>query len=299
MLPLRIVLGTCLALADIPSVGAQGSPYDAPLLTAVRSLAHAVPGGLPTAVGYVSIQDDSAPGSNAVDGAPHSNIFDVNTVFQVRYASGWIMVDAGYGQAAAVDIFGHYHAEAYDQVLQALEGARLIVATHEHGDHVGSLLQPTVAREVASKTILTTQQVDDLMHDDRTRAIFGPETARSFLVVDYARLLPIAPGVVLIKAPGHTPGSQIVYVHLASGREIMLIGDIVWRMIGLALRHQKPDSVSKMLGEDRTAIGQEITWLADVVTPAGVVVVASHDGNAIHTLVSAGTLRDGFDLTRP
>jgi glyoxylase-like metal-dependent hydrolase (beta-lactamase superfamily II) len=164
---------------------------------------------------------------------------------------------------------------------------------------VGSLLQPTVAREVAGKTILTTQQVQGLMHDDRTRPVFGPEAARSFLVVDYARLLPIAPGVVLIKAPGHTPGSQIVYVHLASGREIMLIGDIVWRMIGLALRHQKPDSVSKMLGEDRTAIGQEITWLADVVTPEGVVVVASHDGSAIHTLVRAGTLRDGFDLTRP
>jgi hypothetical protein len=61
-----------------------------------------------------------------------------------------------------------------------------------------------------------------------------------------------------------------VHVHLASGREIMLIGDIVWRLIGLALRHQKPDSVSKMLA-----------------------------GSAIHTLVRAGTLRDGFDLTSP
>jgi hypothetical protein len=116
---------------------------------------------------------------------------------------------------------------------------------------VGLLLQPTVAREVAGKTILTTQQVQGLMHDDRTRPVFGPEAARSFLVVDHARLLPIAPGIVLIRAPGHTPGSQIVHVHLASGREIMLIGDIVWRLIGLALRHQKPDSVSKMLGWER------------------------------------------------
>jgi hypothetical protein len=101
---------------------------------------------------------------------------------------------------------------------------------------------------------------------------------------------------MMVRAPGHTPGSQI---GLASGREIMLIGDIVWRMIGLELRHQKPDSVSKLLHEDRTTIGQEMTWLDDVVRPAGLVVVASHDGSAIHALVRAGMLRQGLDLTSP
>jgi glyoxylase-like metal-dependent hydrolase (beta-lactamase superfamily II) len=293
-----LVLSTCLALADVSSVWSQVGPYDKTLLTATRAVARAVPGDLPTGVGYLSIQDDSAPGSNAVDGAPHANIFDVNTVFQVRFRRGWIMVDAGYDKEAAADIFGHYHADAYEQVLQALDGARLIVATHEHGDHVGSLLQPSVARRVAYKTILTKQQVDDLLHE-RIRGALTPEAPGSFLIVDYQRLLPIAPGVVLIRAPGHTPGSQIVYVQLASGREVMLIGDIVWRMIGLELRRQKPDSVSTQLGEDRTTIGQEMTWLDDVIRPAGVAVVASHDGSAIHALVGSGALREGLDLTSP
>ncbi len=299
MLRSCLALGTCIALVHSSPAWSQAGPYDKALLTAVRSVARAVPGDLPTAVRYVSIQDDSAPGSNAVEGAPHANIFDVDPVFQVRYPHGWIMVDAGYDQDAAASIFGHYHPDAYERVLRALDGARLIVVTHEHGDHVGSLLQPTVARRVAYKTILTKQQVEFLQHDDHTSGVFGPDAARSFLVADYQRLLPVAPGVVLIRAPGHTPGSQIVYVQLASGREIMLIGDIVWRMIGLELRHQKPDSVSRMLREDRTSIGQEMAWLADIVAPGGVVVVASHDGSAIHALVRAGTLREGLDLTSP
>jgi glyoxylase-like metal-dependent hydrolase (beta-lactamase superfamily II) len=37
-------------------------------------------------------------------------------------------------------------------------------------------------------------------------------------------VIQFAPGVVLIKAAGHTPGSQMVHVRLASGKEVMLVG---------------------------------------------------------------------------
>jgi glyoxylase-like metal-dependent hydrolase (beta-lactamase superfamily II) len=41
-------------------------------------------------------------------------------------------------------------------------------------------------------------------------------------------MLAIAPGVVLKKAQGHTPGSQMVFVALASGSELLFVGDVVW-----------------------------------------------------------------------
>ena len=41
-----------------------------------------------------------------------------------------------------------------------------------------------------------------------------PDAASRYVVVDYERYLPVAPGMVLIKAAGHTPGSQMVYVAL-------------------------------------------------------------------------------------
>jgi hypothetical protein len=39
--------------------------------------------------------------------------------------------------------------------------------------------------------------------------------------------------MVLIKAAGHTPGSQMVYVVLDSRREYLLIGDAAWHMDGV------------------------------------------------------------------
>lgn len=288
----------CLTLVSPARVLAQAGPYTKDLLASIRSLAGSIPGELPIAVGYVSVQDDSSPASNAVEGAPPSNLFDVNPAFQVQYRRGWIMVDAGYGEEASRDIFGHYHPDHYDQIVRGLKGAHLIVVTHEHGDHVGSLLQPDIARQVAYKTILTRQQVETLLHDPRTHG-FDEGSAQRFLVVDYRQLLPVAPGVVLIRAPGHTPGSQLVYVKLASGRELMLIGDVVWRMVGLELQHQKPDSVSTLLGEDRTAIGQEMAWLKTVVAASGITVVVSHDGSELHALAREGVLHEGFDLSSP
>ena len=60
-----------------------------------------------------------------------------------------------------------------------------------------------------------------------------PDQAARFIVVDYEKYLPVAPGIVLIKAAGHTPGSQMVYIALESGRELLLIGDTTWHMDGV------------------------------------------------------------------
>jgi glyoxylase-like metal-dependent hydrolase (beta-lactamase superfamily II) len=282
-----------LALAVL----APPTAYDASLLASVRSLARAVPGALPTAVGYLAVQDDSGPASNAVDGAPHTNLFEVTCAFQIRYPSGWIMVDAGYGKNVT-GVSGRYYADRYDQIVSALRGARLIVVTHEHGDHVGTLLDPAVARDVASKTMLTRQQVSTLIDRPANGTMLDSASARRYLVVDYDRALPIAPGVVLIRAPGHTPGSQMVYVRLASGRELLLVGDVVWRMLAIEMLRQKPESTSAQMGEDRATLAQQLVWLKTVVAPAGVTIVVSHDGTELESLSKQGILANGLALGR-
>jgi len=290
-LPISVALGAHARIAE-------PNPYTDALLRTVRSLARAVPGDLPTSVGYLSVQDDSALESDAVDSAPHTKTFEVTPVFQVRYRQGWIMVDAAYNQEEA-GTAGKFYPDRYDQIVAALRGARLIVITHEHGDHVGTLLLPAVARDVAFKTMLTKQQEQTLLYKPRKGAKLDATTARRFMVVDYEHVLPIAPGVVLIRAPGHTPGSQMVYVKLASGREIILVGDVVWHTAGIDLQRQKPDSTSAQMKEDRTTIEQQIAWLKTVVAPAGITLAVSHDGTALQALVRQGTLTDGLDLSAP
>ena len=209
------------------------------------------------------------------------------------------MVDAGMSHAAAGKD-GTYHQDNYDKVQAALRRARLIVATHEHYDHVDGVIRSPYLDDIAPRTMLTEAQVHTLLAKPGT-AGEGLDSARfrRYIVVDYERVLPIAPGMVLIRAPGHTPGSQIVYVKLASGRELMLIGDIVWHHAGLDMQRQKPDSTSRQMSEDRTMLGYEMAWLKNSVAPAGVSLVVSHDGTALQALARRGVVSEGFDVSAP
>jgi glyoxylase-like metal-dependent hydrolase (beta-lactamase superfamily II) len=291
-----LVLG--LAAGGTP-LGAQANPYSDSLLSAVRALAHAVPGELPTSVGYLSVQDDSSPASDAVDGAPKARVLFVTPAFQVRYRQGWIMVDAVFDREGPDSSHG-FRRDRFDRIAAALRGARLTVVTHEHVDHVGTLVHSPLAAEVAPRTMLTRSQVETLLSKPKVAGIgVDSALARRFIVVDYERALPIAPGVVLIRAPGHTPGSQMVYVKLASGRELILAGDIAWLMAGIDMQHQKPDSVSREMAEDRAPIGQQLAWLKNVVAPAGIAIAVSHDGDELRGLARRGLLSEGLDTSTP
>ena len=50
----------------------------------------------------------------------------------------------------------------------------------------------------------------------------------------------VAPGMVVIAAPGHTPGSQMVYVKLADGRELLFLGDVVWHLRNIEVQKERP-----------------------------------------------------------
>ena len=267
-----------------------------PELTTARSLIHAVPGDLPTSIGYVNIVEDSNPLSDAVENAPKTVVKSPDPVFQVKYPHGWIMVDAAMNKemATAPGSTGRFEEDQYNRMVAALRGAGLIVITHEHGDHIGTVAHSAVADELASKTMLNRQQMESLLHRPKvTFTPFDSTKASRYIVVDYDRELPVAPGVVLIKAPGHTPGAQVVYVRLASGREVILSGDVAWHRLSLETGKEKPDSASKQMGEDRTAIATELAWLHQA-EQAGVSVVVSHDGEQLETFARQGILTKGL-----
>jgi glyoxylase-like metal-dependent hydrolase (beta-lactamase superfamily II) len=221
------------------------------------------------------------------------------TVFQIRFPDGWIMVDAGMDPEVAGDTTARFRSE-HALVDKALLGARSIVVTHEHHDHVGGVVRSPALGALAPKTLLNRAQARTLQERPNVPLIrIDSTTAASYPLVDYELLLPIAPGVVLIRAPGHTPGSQMVFVRLASGRELLLIGDIAWHMDGVEQRRQKPDSISKDMGEDRVALQAELDWLHDVSTRTPITLVNGHDDRWLGKLIARGALVEGLDLTRP
>lgn len=283
---------------------AQAPAYTDALLDKVRAAARAVPGDLPRSLHVLTFAEFKTPLSGAVEGAGDEVVDGAYTAFQVRYPRGWIMVDAGVDREVETDTTVTIHEDRYQRVQEALRGASLIVVTHEHHDHVAGVIHTPARDLIAPKTVLTRAQVQTLRAIGTQAGPLGSSPlihltaadAARYLVLDYEQLYPLAPGVVLIKAPGHTPGSQMVYVRLASGREISLVGDIAWFMAGIERRLQKPAGVSREMGEDRAALQQQLDWLSGLTQRQHVVLVNSHDAAWLGSLVSRGILMDDLDL---
>jgi len=172
--------------------------------------------------------------------------------------------------------------------------ARLIVVTHEHGDHVAGVIHTPGAADLAPKTMLTRTQVQTLTSMPQMPEIrLTAELARRFVVVDYERYFPLAPGMALIKAGGHTPGSQMVYIVLASGREYLLIGDATWHMDGVRLMKGKD---APWVTEDQGAVLDQLTWLNGLSRSApSLVIIASHDEEQHAEFVQKGVLSNRLE----
>jgi glyoxylase-like metal-dependent hydrolase (beta-lactamase superfamily II) len=267
-------------------------------LSNIRATAALIPGRRPLRLNILKFAESRRTKNFSIKGAPAEPSVQARTAFQVVYADGQIMVDAGMDQQVH-RFFGRgveepYDTEAAAQLERALTAARLIVVTHEHGDHVAGVIRTPRAQELAPKTILTRSQVQTLLTTPQMPEIkLTEEMAARYLVVDYDRYFPLAAGIALIKAPGHTPGSQMVYVALESGREYLLIGDAAWHMDGVRLIKGKD---APWITEEQNAIISQLKWLNEVSrSEPSLVIVASHDDEEHADLIRKGMLGGRFE----
>jgi glyoxylase-like metal-dependent hydrolase (beta-lactamase superfamily II) len=148
---------------------------------------------------------------------------------------------------------------------------------------------------IAAHTVLTKDQLETLVLAPQSIEIrLTPAQAADYLVIDYALLYPAAPGVVLLKSPGHTPGHQMVYVRLQSGRELLLAGDVSWAMDGIREERQRPEGTSDRIREDRAALALQLEWLRNIADAGEVVVIPSHDSVYLAELERRGVLSEGM-----
>lgn len=267
-------------------------------LEEVRRTARLIPGPRPLRINFLKFAESRRTKNVSVEGAPALPSVQARTAFQVVYPDATVMVDAGM-DLRVHRFFGRGVEEPYDpaaaaDVERAVRGARLILVTHEHGDHVAGVVRSADASTLAAKTILTRAQLEVLRTTPQMPEIrLTDEAARRYLVVDYDRYLPIAPGLVLVKAAGHTPGSQMVYIALESGREYLLIGDTTWHMDGVRLVKGKD---APWVTEDEGAVLAQLGWLNGLTrTAPELVIVASHDDEQHANLVQKQLLSNRLE----
>ncbi len=292
----------CLLIGPAARLAGQGSEQtaapDSPAgwtasLGEIRRVANMVPGPRPVRINMLKFAESRRTKNFSVQGAPAEPSVQARTVFQVVYRGGYVMIDSGMDRQVH-EFFGRgtaepYFPEAARQVERALRGARSIVMTHEHGDHVAGVIRSPEAAELAAKTVLTRAQADSLMHSPQMPEIrLSPAQAARFQVVDYDKYMPYGPGFVLIRAPGHTPGSQMIYVALDSGREYLFIGDAAWHMDSVRLIKGKD---APWITENSAQVMAQLRWLHELSrTEKNLVIVASHDDEEHKQLVAQNLL---------
>ena len=114
--------------------------------------------------------------------------------------------------------------------------------------------------------------------------------------LSYDRMYALAPGIVLIEATGHTPGSQIVYVRLQNAQEYLFIGDVAWHYAGINLVRPRPNLVSRFfLGEDRPRTHAQVAELKSLEAEnPGLAIIVGHDAGRTKDQMESGLLGNRF-----
>jgi len=273
----------------------ESEPYPANLLQRVRQAAATVPGELADAINFAKVAESHRTYSAVIEDGSEDPFISARSAFQIVYPDGSIMLDSGMDETVH-RFYGFGRVEPYwpdvnDTVQAALRRAQLIIITHEHGDHVAGVLRSDYRDELAPKTILTKDQVRTLSLAPQLPEItLTPAQARDYIVVDYELILPVAPGVVLIKSPGHTHGHQMVYVQLAGGQEFLFIGDIGWSLDNITELKLRPAATIARVKEDPQALMHQMTWIKQVMDADGLIVVPSHDDRLLTRYAEEGLL---------
>jgi len=285
------MLSGCYFLDSEPVPEVSSYDLDLPQL---RALSLAGTGELPVEVRLEEVATASLPGKLMMAGKSWDGVEMAHVVFQVLWADGrYLLIDSAQDREMHEATPGGdaFQDTAWQNIVTAMEGATQIVITHEHPDHLGGIARHPRPDAIAPLVRLTG---DQLANDAALEAVDFPDALREQLVpLDYEDVVVIAPGVVLKKAPGHTPGSQMVFVTFGDGRERLFVGDVVWNLDAiLELRYRTRLVTDWVIGEDREAAIHQLRALRDLHDQGGVDIVVSHDRR---THRSAG-IAQGFAL---
>ena len=245
---------------------------------------------LPIRLNSLIIAEGEIPDWIVVAGGASAGFPISFTSFQVIYEDKTIIIECPFNKKLfdkfcrfkLLGIRGkYYNQENYETMQRALSEAKYIVATHEHWDHVGGIAQSTNVKELIKKTVLTKEQINGHTIKD---AGFPEGIFDDFTALEYDKYHVLAPGMVLIKTPGHSVGSQMIYIRLRNGEEFLFIGDIGWNRINIEkmVNHSKMGAILRY--ENREQIGHQIKWLHENIydnQEENIHLITSHDPSQI------------------
>ncbi len=268
-------------------------PFD---ITEVRKLAESVPGAKPTEIRFEHVLTTRFTKGMIVTGDGWSAAELPVYAYQLVYPDRTVIIDTAMDHSIAGPSFlvPFYDRDAWQRTLDAMDTASQVLITHEHMDHIGGIAAHPNLQLLLPNILLTDEQ---LAHPSRMwPARLPKDVFDDYQPLKYEQYFATAPGLVLIKSPGHTPGSQMAYIKLADGRELLLLGDVVWKMRNITVQRERPRWVTALLvREDRNAVFGQIKSLGELAQrEPGLKLVPGHDAAVVDALAAAGYMQEGF-----
>jgi N-acyl homoserine lactone hydrolase len=234
-------------------------------------------------------------------------------VYLVDHPQGKVLIDSGYGKGFVEHASRFPHSLFFklirptlpadlslehhlSQIGVSLDEITHIVLTHAHNDHAGGaqdclqakVYVPKAEWEDATGTWLAPRR--GFMPEQLT----GLEDRLAF--VDYRPDTPYGTfersfdlfgdgSVVLVSTPGHTAGSQSVFVNLPSGQRFLFVGDTAWVAENYRIPAPKGRLARRLLEYDERAVWESLLRIRKLAElDRDITIVPGHDPNVIATL---------------
>lgn len=185
---------------------------------------------------------------------------------------------------------GDYNSDAFIKMQEAMSGAHQIYFTHEHWDHCAGAFRSQHYDRIHDKILVSDSQLKSKLL--KYSLTSDTQDISSISAVTFEKYFTPYPGVVFIKAEGHTPGSQMIYVRLEDGNEYLFVGDIVYSMDNIKLEISKPLFTSIINAENSELVTGQLKLLSQLHKNTDINIVVAHDRQNTNEMVRMGLIDD-------